>query len=265
MIRSVKRKRKQLTRASGKNASNASLPHRGRPTKSSQLEILKTGSEPIAREFRFRPLRTPVDVQFAPYYERVLKGDLSAIGEYVDRNAVRSNLDPSFYELLGRLATIRFYAAADFVLADIERRGNIGSVTDKQADEYWYKRLLPLAEKAEKWIRRYIKNDSSNWNRATAWAAYAEETCKDDWERTVATPRPPICDLERHRIIYYNSEQMPWREHYMRIGLVPKEIFWLLAKQRGAATHPSWSVRKYLQQWDADIKARMKSLRKRNH
>lgn len=110
---------------------------------SGAVHVLELGAEPISREFRILPLGRPVDVQFAPYYERILKGDLSAIAEYIDKNPASRDLDSSFYELLGRLATIRFYAAADLVLADIKRRGNIGSVTDDQADAYWYKRLGP--------------------------------------------------------------------------------------------------------------------------
>ncbi len=144
---------------------------RGRPSKSSQRQILELGGEPISREFRFRPLRRPVDVQFQPYYERILNSDLSAIGDYVDRNAARRHLDPSFYELLGRLATIRFYAAADRVLADIEWRGNIGSVTNTQAYAYWYRVLLPLCQRARQFIRE-AHASSPNATRAQLWRDY---------------------------------------------------------------------------------------------
>jgi len=242
---------------------------RGRPTKISRRRVLELGGEPLSLEFRFRPLRCPVDAQFVPYYDRILKGDLSAVSDYVERNAARRDLDPSFYELLGRLVTIRFYAAADQVLSDVERRGNIGYPTDEQVSAYWYGLLLPLANQAKKWIREYLKNLSGKWNRAEAWYRYAEETCKDDWEqcakyRELGLPDLPlVCNLERHRVIYYQSERPLWRQDYMQLRLVPKEIFWSLAERRGSATRASWAVRKYLRDWDADIKARLKNVRQK--
>jgi hypothetical protein len=210
-------------------------------------------------------------VQFVPYYERILKGDLSAIPDYVDRNAARRDLDPSFYELLGRLVTIRFYAAADLILSDIEARGNIGYPTGQQVDAYWYKLLLPLAERAKKWIRDYLKKLSGKWNRARAWDTYAEETCKDHWERAEEAARNGLpdtyltrsCNLERHRVIYHSGQEPLWRQHYMMLGLVPREIFLLLAEQRGTTMRPSWAVRKYLRRCDSSIKARLKSVREK--
>src|SRR5262249_9693211 len=100
---------------------------RGRPTKSSLRRVLELGGELISQEFRFRPLRHPIDAPFAPYYEKVLKGNLFAISDYLDKNAGRRHLDPSFFEFLGRLATIRFYPAADQLLARAEQLGNMVS------------------------------------------------------------------------------------------------------------------------------------------
>jgi hypothetical protein len=243
----------------------------GRPSKLDQQRILEQGGEFIAKEFRLRHLRRPVDAQFEPYYKRMLGGNLSGIFDYVDRNAARKDLDPSFYEFLGRLVTIRFYPPADLVLSNIEGRGNIGSPTKKQTDTYWYKLLLPHAEQAKKWVRQYIRSHTDGWNRKQAWVKYAEETCKDDWERASKwdvsdMPGPPVaCDLERHRVIHYDGERPLFRQHYMSLRLVPKELFWLLTERWGTAKRPSWAVRKYLSQCDSWINAELRSVRKKSH
>jgi len=198
-----------------------------------------------------------VDVQFEPYYKRILNRDLSAIADYVDRNAARKDLDPSFYELIGRLVTIRFYAAADLILSDIEARGNIGYPTSREVNAYWNEMLLPLAENAKKWIREYLRGLSEKWNRRKAWIKYADATCKDGWE-------PQACNVERHRVIHHGDDtEAISRQRYMKLGLVPREVFLLLAGQRGDAMRPSWAVRKYLRQWDSSLKSRLKSVRQK--
>lgn len=222
MIRSQKSTRKQPKRARATSSSGkgSPFPRRGRPTKSSQREILEAGNGwPIVREFRFRPLRTPVDVQFAPYYERVLKGDISAIGNYVDyvdsQNAalcavpvaerlklradqrVQRKLDSSFYELIGRLVTIRFYAAADSVLSDIERRGVLSWPSNRSTYDCWYTLLLPLCQHARQFIRE-ARASCPDANRDKLWRDYVlQPVAPTHYKHFIGEPDEDNLNLQR--------------------------------------------------------------------
>jgi len=69
----------------GHGVSHISLKQqrRGRPLRASQELILETDAWVIVQELHLRPLRQPIGIQFAPYYDRILKGDLRAIYEYL--------------------------------------------------------------------------------------------------------------------------------------------------------------------------------------
>src|SRR5271165_124022 len=142
----------------------------GRPTKADQKWILENDGWVIAQELHLHPLRQPVDAQFAPYYERILKGELRAIEDYCDRNV--SRLDPSFHELLGFLLTIRFYRVANQLLMRIERRGSMmGWPGDRDTYNYWYKEIKLGCEAARKFIRGAQRSGRST-TRKQLWSKY---------------------------------------------------------------------------------------------
>jgi hypothetical protein len=142
----------------------------GRPPKADREHILEKAGWEIAQELHLHPLRQPVDEQFAPYYERILKGELRAIDDYCDRNAPR--LDVSFYELLGFLVTIRFYGAANQILLGIERRGSkMGWPSNRDTYDYWYKSRKPTCEMARQFIWAAHKSGRGA-SRKQLWREY---------------------------------------------------------------------------------------------
>lgn len=118
-----------------------------------------------------RPLRAPVDPQFAPYYEQILKGNVGVIAEYCDAAVVAREHSSSFYELLGRLVTMRFYRVADMILSDVERRGVIGWPSNQDSYRYWYRKLKPLCDSARAFIRKAHQSETT-LKREDLWREY---------------------------------------------------------------------------------------------
>ncbi len=146
---------------------------RGRPPRAYYERILDNDGWVIAQELRLHPLRQPIDPQFAPYHDRILKGEAKAIYDYCERNSPR--LEASFYELLGFLVTIRFYRAANQILLGIERRGGkMGWPSERDTYDYWYKAIKPVCDTARQFIRR-TRNSGWRANRELLWREYALE------------------------------------------------------------------------------------------
>lgn len=159
-------------------SNDVALRRLGRPSKADRDRILRQPQHWIAREFGPRVMRQPVDVQFKPYYDRFLQGNLQAIVDYCDRNAPRLN-DASFYELMGRLFFLQFYQGVKQVLSDIARSAATGWIKKRETYEYWYKRLLPLCQKARQFIEE------------------AHASCPDAkrdklWRDYILRPLPPV-------------------------------------------------------------------------
>jgi hypothetical protein len=93
---------------------------RGRRSKARQDEILSEYSAELVKHLKLYPLRLPIDDRFKAYYERFLAGDASPILQYYDETPREDDIADSFYELLGKLVTIRFYKSADLILSRIE-------------------------------------------------------------------------------------------------------------------------------------------------
>lgn len=144
----------------------------GRPPKADQERILEKDAWVIAQELRLHPLSQPIGTQFAPYYDRILRGELRAVYDYCDRDAPR--FDPSFYELLGFLVTIRFYRVANQILLGIERRGNMGRPRTRDTYTYWYEVIKPDCEAARKFIRTVRKSGRSP-TRIQLWTEYVSQ------------------------------------------------------------------------------------------
>src|SRR5882724_5308509 len=70
-----------------RNASRArqNKPRLGRPPQAEYERILENDGWVIAQELRLHPLRRPIDPQFAPYHDRILKGEIKAIYDYCER------------------------------------------------------------------------------------------------------------------------------------------------------------------------------------
>jgi hypothetical protein len=147
----------------------AKKSRRGRPSKASQQQLIEQDGAPVALEFQLRPLRTPVDASFRPYYERVLKGDLAAVAVYFDANGVRTGLDASFFELVGRLLPLRCYRGVRAILSIVEGLSNWPS--NRESYEYWYQRLLPLCRLARQFIEE-AHASSPDANRDKLWHDY---------------------------------------------------------------------------------------------
>ena len=122
---------------------------RGRPSKVERKQILKEGAGEIAKEFLRHPLRRPVDPSFEPYYQRILKKDLTAVSDYCEANKGMFILDGSFYELLGRLLFLgqlapedAAWAAANQIVTELARRSlQLLSIPDNIEEEYPAKRV----------------------------------------------------------------------------------------------------------------------------
>jgi hypothetical protein len=126
---------------------------RGRPSRGEQERILTEQGSTLAEHFRSAPLRSPVDPQFAPYYDQVLKGDSRAILQYCDEHWHQGDIVSSFWELLGRLVTLRSSLIANVILTNIERRPVMRWPTEKETFDYWYKKLKGACQRARRFIR----------------------------------------------------------------------------------------------------------------
>ena len=156
---------------SGASSSMREKSRRGRPSNAVKDRILREPSTVLADEFRLYPLRAPVDTRFLPYHEQMLKGNANAILDYYLASHGTRELGASFHELLGRLFTVRYFRIADTILSEIERRGVWYAPSALDSYRYWYKRLKPLCEKAQAFIRAaYGKNYAGD--RETLWKNY---------------------------------------------------------------------------------------------
>jgi hypothetical protein len=211
--------------------------------------ILKELGEEIVQEFRLRPLRNPVDANFAPSYEQFVQGDMRAIDRYCDVSATRAVLDSSFYELLGRLVTIRFYRSADIILSEIERRGVINWPSRRKTYEYWYGVLKPRCQRARQFIRA-ARESGSTATTGDLWREYVlrsfpiesrnDPVCSEllDWGKSHTE------DSVRSRLRAYGSHgrelerltkssfQIDAVNKYGPWRLLPPEIFRALASSR---------------------------------
>ncbi|MBZ5701008.1 MAG: hypothetical protein LAN84_04105 [Acidobacteriia bacterium] len=261
-----------------------SKPGRGRPPKAEQKRVLQEDGWFIAREFSSHPLRSPVDVRFRPFYERILKGDLQAIEDYLDENVDRSNLDTSFYELVGRLTEIRRFAVvADQILKDFERRDLLPS--DRDVYRHWYRALKPLCLQARQFIR-VARASCPTVSRGKLWRDYVlqplptvryirfagnadEERLQDEenkrhkelrrlagvellaWSesQTIDSIRSQLEALGCHgrelNILTQSRFHQGQVDRFRPFNLVPREIFLDLAKTTPGPLTPAFVARHY--------------------
>lgn len=217
---------------------------RRRPSKAALQQILKRDGAKIAEEFRRLPLRQPVDHLFAPYYQRILTGDLAAVSDYRESNSGSFILDSSFYELIGRLVQLQDVAAAKQIVSENAKRlVDITGLPDDIYGEYehWYGWLRIFCESARQFIRERYKADESV-KREQLWHEYIdryyatnffgpfnqqnETTLSHDikelktWGEQFRADRDSIVDLV---------------ERFWCHGLVPKPMFYELAESNRRA------------------------------
>lgn len=155
-----------------------SKSNRGRRSKAQERETLEKGGLWLADVFRSAPLRHPVDPQFAPYYDEVRHGDAGAIIRYCDKYWEQGNLASSFFEMVGRLFSLKFYSVADLILRDLERRPVAGWPSKRQAFGYWYRKLKPLCDRGRDFIRAALRLGPDS-TRERLWVAYIAQPA---WE-----------------------------------------------------------------------------------
>lgn len=237
----------------------------GRRSKAEKKSILTDHGWPVVEELRAHPLRQPVDVGFEPYYQRAAGGDLAAILEYCEANRTSARLDASFYELLGRLATLRFYRAADQLLCDIERRESYPTAVD--AARYRYEQLKPLCDQARHFAINE-RNDRSRIDLEELWRKYAFQPLQKvrfakfagdpDEERLQNEENARQQQIRRRAI----EELLAWSQteprprvtsqidRFAGFHLLPKEIFLEVAKRQWDHK-PQWKPSQVARRWAA--------------
>ena len=225
---------------------------RGRPSSAEREQVLKQGASEITQSFLSRPLRQPVDLGFEPYYQRVLKGDLSAILEYLDAGDASVSSDGSFHELIGRLVSMRSSRAAKQIVSDFARRLDPETLPVEANYAYWYRKLGVACTRARAFIAEQYR-DNASVKRVHLWPRYIKECY---WDRR------EISEVTRsQRIKSLNSLALPLcdlLDRFSRHYLVPKSVFMELAesdrrdpgrdkrrRERRLRRTPSFVARKY--------------------
>jgi hypothetical protein len=247
---------------------------RGRPSKALLEQILKQDARKIADHFLRNPLRQPVDPQFDPYYQRILNGDLAAVSEYCERT---SGLDSSFYELIGRLVPLQFFGAAKEIISDVKRRGpelDLGRegyliLPDWVIYQHWYDLLKERCQVARQFIRDKYKAVPSA-KREQVWNEY----CAGQFLPIPTTGglQSDLRTLEHLKTWgeteYAKCGQTPHRrdgalwdlvERFLRHHLVPRPVFFELAKSNRRADAKAELDRRYRQRrfvWASSFIAR---------
>jgi hypothetical protein len=219
---------------------------RGRPKKAEERRILAEQGAWLAHELKSHPLRPPVDPQFAPYYHETLEGNAQAILQYCDKYWEQGDLADSFYEILGRLFTLKFYRVAGTILSNIERRRVAGWPSKQRTYNWWYRKLKNNCDSARDFLRTALKSDPYR-TRGQLWDDYLQSrphSIQEDLLRHSATERPPQPLSESGRLITLVNE-------FGVFKLVPEEVFLDLALTHHDAGHrkfrhtPSEIARKY--------------------
>jgi hypothetical protein len=225
---------------------------RGRIGKVERDRILQERSEEVVQDFRLHPLSSPIDANFEPAYQQFLKGDMLAILKYCDVNATQRLLANSFYELIGRLVTIRFYLAADIVLEEIERRGVMYWPSSRKTYDHWYEALKPLCRRARKFLKDSYRSDSTS-TRDERWRDYVSQTApgesgNENWrtelvgwsethyEETVRSRFQELgCSGRELELLTKSTFHLTRVNKFRPWGLVTREIFFDLASTRYAS------------------------------
>ena len=132
----------------------------------------------LAEHFRLYPLRSPIDPQFAPYFEQLMRGDSRAVLQYCDEHWRQGDLASSFYEFLGQLVVVRFYAIADAILSDVERRGVTHNPSRTETFDHWYAKIKRLCDRA-RWFIRATHESGASTVREELWRKYVFQPLQD--------------------------------------------------------------------------------------
>ena len=214
--------------------------------KNTPRNLRKTSTRKAAHPLAARPAQSRLDERFAPYYERVLSGDVEAlVGYYKEFGWVEPDLGSAFYECLGYFATSP-YPAHHSVVRKILKLGVPldTTVAKKRIYKSWADTILPMAQAAKKCIRQARKNQE-DLSRNQLWRAYwCEEVpdLKPDQQRKRREQLSRVFDeleiddsLPLITVLY---KCLAWNK-------IPKKLFFALA-QRKPTIPPSQAVRRFV-------------------
>lgn len=225
--------------------------HRGRPSQVDIDRLFSRDGQLIAAKFKLDPLRQPIGPQFQPYYERFLRGHLTALVDYCLR-AKNLRHDGSFYELIGRLFFFRHHRAVKRILLEIDRATGIN---DRETYTYWYELLLPLCQRARQFIREnHDSCPNAKLSRDTLARKYiAQKPTLSEAIQEWPEPYKSQFEMPRQLRDRWQAESMPLTEsnlllksvkEFSRWGFVTREIFWSLASTQPTLT-PATIARRY--------------------
>ena len=217
------------------------------------------------------------DAHFAPFYRRAVSGDLTAFVDFYRAHGL--NPRAAFYQCVGYLAAHGSLEETKIVqtIITINLRG--GPRTSSSAKQVsvreWEKRLLPPAQFAAAWIpqQREVNLNQSNRpvNREALWHRYMDQNLNpvssgfrqhidsaSNWEvgsepsyrishsGNPSGNKPRATELTKNE---RKAAQRSVRNHITSIalahGIVPKELFFDLARTTPKSPPPSAAVRRF--------------------
>jgi hypothetical protein len=227
--------------------------------------------------FLFWPNPPDPDPNFAPFYQRVMSGDLRAL---VDFYRVRgSNPGAAFYQCIGYLAACGSAEEAKTVqkITNINLRGGPQRSASAKGESVreWERRLLQPAQSAAEWISQQRKRDRAEKHppltRERLWQEHVDQNLRAatpgirrhlesgvDSQRGTQ-PIYRISDstrssrMELRALVLAQGEvkakERGIRHHITEVGLahgiIPKELFLELARTTPTPLSPSVAVRRF--------------------
>ena len=217
------------------------------------------------------------DEQFAPFYRRAVSGDLNAFVDFYREHGLGPH--SAFYQCVGYLAAHGSVEETKIVqkIITINLRG--GPRTSGSAKQGlvrdWEKRLLPPAQFAAEWISQQremnCKENNRPVNREATWQRYADQNLNpaspgirqhidsaSSWEvgsqpsYRISDSCNPSANKPRAMeltIKERKAAQRSGRNHITSIalahGIIPKELFFDLARTTPEPLPPSAAVRRF--------------------
>jgi hypothetical protein len=144
-----------------------------------------------------------------------------------ERVAAADRLRPVIYALL--------YPDVVDLLQGPQPRGRKKTPEGQKAEfKYWHAQLQPLAKRAKGWIKKQ-RHEKESMNRSTLWREYVGTEASQ--------PHPD----EVAGVLQERDSQPPiWPALYLQLGIVPRELFMLLAQTKPRTLSPSTAVRQYI-------------------
>ena len=278
MVRIGRVKRPDKTRRKSRGAQKKAMP-----TSTAEFRLqggkIESGfySGPHPSSFLFWTDPPDPDLDFAPFYQRAVSGDLGALVDFYRRHGL--NPGAAFYQCIGYLAARGSAEETKETvqkIISINRRGgpHRSSSAKNESVREWERRLFPQTKSAAKWLHQRRQTENAQGliplNREQLWLQYLEDNLR------LATPgiRQHIESgyeaLEPAQPIYRTStlgrstpknpqpllltpgekraRKRSIRDHATTIalanGVIPKDLFLELAQTAPNPISPSVAVRR---------------------